>query len=172
MQDPKKLQQSLRKIPTFNKFLARGEIKSLNKVLWEDEEPEDIIEGIYNRGHGLLVATNKRLIFIDKGIFSLTVEDFPYDKITSIMYHEGLIFGNIDIFVAGNREEIKQILKNRVRPFAEAVRNKISLLSSHVPQRSNGTDDKYANLEKLNELKEKGIISEREFNQEKRKILS
>jgi hypothetical protein len=66
-------------------LLGRKEIKELPSILWEDECVEQIIQGTYNNGNGILVATNKRLVFVDKGIiFGLKVEDFPYDKITSI----------------------------------------------------------------------------------------
>ena len=34
-------------------------------------------------------------------IFGLKVEDFPYDKISSIQYETGLIFGKLTIFTSG-----------------------------------------------------------------------
>lgn len=66
-------------------LFGRKEIKELPNILWEDEVVEGMITGTYNSKIGALFATNKRLIFVDKGLlFGLKVEDFPYDKITSI----------------------------------------------------------------------------------------
>lgn len=37
-------------------------------------------KGLITMGSGILVATNKRLVFVDKGLMSLKVEDFPYGE--------------------------------------------------------------------------------------------
>src|SRR4051812_25141567 len=80
-------------------YLGRREIKELPKILWHDEKVENIVQGFYNNGNGILVATNKRLVFVDKGLlFGLKVEDFPYDKISSIQYETGLLMGKLTIF--------------------------------------------------------------------------
>lgn len=71
-----------------SKFLGRKEIKALPGILWEDESVERLIQGTYESGNGVLVATNKRLMFVDKGIAKLRVEDFPYDKISSIQVQD------------------------------------------------------------------------------------
>jgi Bacterial PH domain len=70
-------------LPGGKGFLGRKEVKQLPTILWEDEKVENIIRGFYANGTGILVATNKRLVFVDKGLAKLRVEDFPYDKITS-----------------------------------------------------------------------------------------
>ena len=48
-----------------SKLIGRKEIKELPDILWEDEIVENLIQGFYNNGNGILVATNRRLIFID-----------------------------------------------------------------------------------------------------------
>ncbi len=157
-------------------FLNRKEVKELPHILWEDETVEKIAQGFYKGGTGILVASNKRLIFIDKGmLYGLTVEDFPYDKINSIQYKTGLALGNITIFASGNNAVIDNMQKGEVKPFAEYVRARITAISQHasapptpVPQQ----DDMFSKLERLAALKDKGILSEAEFNQQKAKILS
>ena len=56
---------------------SRKEVRELPAILWENERIERAIQGSYNNRIGLLVATDRRLIFVDKGIMSLKVEDFP-----------------------------------------------------------------------------------------------
>ncbi len=92
-----------------------------------DEKVENIIQGFYNNGNGILVATNKRLIFVDKGLlFGLKVEDFPYDKITTIQYETGILFGKLTIFTSSNKAVIEQVVKSKVRVFGDWLRARIS----------------------------------------------
>lgn len=164
------IKKQIKNLDGLESFLARKEIKELPKILWEDEEIVNLVQGFYNNGTGLLIATNRRLIFVDKGmLWGVKVEDFPYDKISSIQYETGILMGEIDIFASGNRAEIKKITKAKVRPFAESVRARISGASTPKKQTE---EDKYSKLEKLAELKEKGILSEKEFEAEKKKLLS
>lgn len=128
-------------------------------------------------GNGLLIATNKRLVFVDKGLLGgLKVEDFPYDKISSIQYETGMVFGKIKIFASGNKANIEQIDKQQAKTFAEYVRARISSPSEHASyqdhnqQNSNGS--LADQLRELAELKEQGILTEEEFQQQKTKILN
>jgi len=139
-----------------------------------------LIQGTYNNGNGILVATNKRLIFIDKGlVFGLKVEDFPFDKISSIQYSTGMLLGKLTIFASGNKAIIDNVDKQRVRIFGDFVRNKISSNDSEnsaqtTSSTSNNTesqDDIVSKLERLAKLKEQGILTEEEFVQQKQKLL-
>jgi len=62
-------------------FLGRREINELPNILASDEVVDNIVQGNYNNGQGILVSTNRRLLFIDKGLmFGLKVEDFLWIK--------------------------------------------------------------------------------------------
>lgn len=176
MPDLEEVKAQIQKQSGISKFLGRREIKELPSILWEDEVIENMIQGTYNNGTGILVATNKRLIFIDKGLIKLSVEDFPYDKISTLQYKTGILLGNMTVFTSGNRAEIKNLAKNETKPFAEYVRARITQKSDHasVAKQSNpdSTEDKYVKLERIASLRKQGIISEEEFNIEKTKILS
>lgn len=168
-----------------SKFFGKKEIKELPNILWEDEELEKLVQGYYAKGNGILVATNKRLIFIDKGLFyGLRVEDFPYDKISSIQYSTGMMFGKITIFTSGNKAEIEQVEKGQVKVFSEYVRARISSTKEHASYsnqekkkslNTNGTskndDDLIVLLEGLGKLKEQGMLTEEEFSAKKKQLL-
>ena len=153
-------------------FLGRKEINELPNILAENEKIDNITQGTYNNSNGILVSTNRRLIFIDKGlVFGLKVEDFPLDKITSIQYETGLMFGKIKIHTSGNNAVIDNVDKNSARSFSEFVRNKLSepkSVSQTVIQNTSLADE----LQKLSELKEKGILSEEEFTKIKMDLIS
>jgi hypothetical protein len=171
------IQKQIGSLDGASRLLAFKEIKELPKILWEDERVEQIIQGMYNNGNGVLVATNKRLVFVDKGLmFGLKVEDFPYDKITSIQYETGMLMGEITIFASGNKAEIKYLDKARTRVFAEFVRARITAASSHASMSKDNAapqaDDVVSKLERLAALKSQGILTDEEFLDQKRKILN
>jgi len=171
------IQKQISSLDETGHLLTLKEIKELPKILWEDECVEQIIEGIYSGGNGVLVATNKRLVFIDKGLmFGLKVEDFLYNKITSIQYEAGMFFGKITIFASGNKAEIESLGKSRTRVLAEFVRTRITAASNHasVPKTNSApqADDVVSKLERLVALKSQGILTEEEFLDQKKRILN
>ena len=92
------IKKQISSISETSKLIGRKEIKELPDILCEDEVVENLIQGFYNNGNGILVATNKRLIFIDKGLlYGLKVEDFPLDKISTIQYSTGMLMGKLTI---------------------------------------------------------------------------
>ena len=158
----------------FERLLGRKEIKELPTILWDDERVEHLVQGLYDKGNGLLVATNKRLIFVDKGrLYGLRVEDFPYDKISSIQYKTGFMTGEITVYTSGNKAEIQNVEKGQVRVFCESVRARISgpALSRPASSPVHGDSDIIAKLERLALLKSTGVLDEEEFAQQKQAIL-
>ena len=118
-----------------------------------------------------MASTNRRLIFIDKGLlYGLKVEDFPLDKITSIQYETGLIFGEVKIHTSANIAKIEQVDKNTARKFAEFVREKLSQPKNNATTNSSQPDI-IEQIERLAKLKESGILSEEEFIEQKKKLL-
>lgn len=170
------IQDQLKKLDGVSAFLAKKEIKELPNILWHDEEVKGLIQGFYSNGNGLLVGTNKRLIFINKKLLGgITVEDFPNDKISSIQYETGLMFGKITIFTSGNKAVIEQTDKKQARVFCDEARERISNKPAAQPAavaQPAGQIDVAGQLEKLASLKEKGIITDEEFQQQKQKLLN
>ena len=158
------------KISNVSNFLGSKEINALPNLLAESEIVDNIAQGTYSNGQGILVSTNRRLVFIDKGLlYGLKVEDFPLDKITTIQYETGLLLGEIKIHTSGNIAKIDNVEKTTARSFAEFVRNKLSQPKETIAQSTqpNVLDQ----LEKLAKLKDNGIISEEEFIEQKKKLL-
>ena len=163
-------------------LLVKREIKELPKVLWEDELPELLANGQYNDNFGILVATNRRLIFIDKGLFgSLKVEDFDYGKISSIESKTGLTLGEITVYSSGNSQTFKRVATDQARRFSDLVGKKVysakevNNTHSHSPFTAfdpASTQVSIADeLTKFAQLREEGIISCEEFDAQKSRLL-
>lgn len=160
------------KLSGVSNFLGRREINELPNILAPTEVIDNIAQGTYNNGQGILVSTNRRLLFVDKGLlYGLKVEDFPLDKITSIQYETGLLLGGIKIHTSGNIAKIDNVEKASARSFSEFVRDKLSqpkeTSTATIVSEPNVLDQ----LEKLAKLKDSGILSEDEFAEQKKKLL-
>lgn len=174
------IRDALSRIDGVSKFFGKWEIDELPNILWDDEVPERIVQGFYKNGNGILVATNKRVIFVNKGWVSLKVEDFPYDRISSIEYGTGLVLGKIIIYSSGNKAVIEQVSKEYVRDFADYVRARSTKASSHASTppvahttpMSPGVDDPLSKLERLAKLRDQGAISPEEYDLLKKKLLA
>lgn len=162
-------------LPTtdFLKF-GMNEIKELPNILNTDEVIDNLVVGSFDdKKIGLLISTNRRLLFVDKGIlYGLKVEDFPLKSITSIQYSTGILMGEIKIHCSGNTATITNVEKKSTRHFAEYVRNRLSQTTNDTPVIHTTPTDIYDQLEKLGKLKENGIITEEEFQQQKSKLLN
>ena len=153
-------------------FSARKEIKELPNILQEGEKLEALIVGNYNNATGVLVCTDRRLIFIDKGLlYGLKVEEFPIDKISSVSYSTGLLLGKFTI-TSIKDAVIKNVDKLQIRPFAEHVTNKLNSKKKETPPSPNLEGDVVSKLERLAVLKEKGILTDDEFAEQKANILN
>jgi hypothetical protein len=176
-----------------SKYVKKKEFKELPNILQEDEMPLHCVWGTYmdSVGNGILLATDRRLIFIDKGLMSLKVEDFPYSRITSVQYKTGWASGEIVIHASGNKAKISNVLKDECTLFADWLRNHIdeyhmgskprqyiapqnlpSAQSTVVASKEERTDKVIKQLKELGELKNQGILTEEEFQQQKAKILN
>lgn len=171
------VREQVRNLDNFSKVISFREIRELPNILWEDERIERMIQGCYgdNGSIGVLVATNKRLVFVDKGlIYGVRVEDFSYDRISSMEYRTGLIVGKIIMYSSGNKAEIQYCDKAFVQNFVEYARARTSGVAEHAsaPEPvAQPASDPISQLERLAKLRDSGVLTEDEFQLEKRKLL-
>lgn len=163
------IRRQIANIEGINQLMSGRSIDMLPDILWEDEEVADAISGTLDGKNGLLVATNKRIIFIKKGLVRASVEDIPYDKMSSLEYDQGVLFGSIKFYASGNRVHIDKIQKARVRPFAEGLRARITGAQTHASAQAPMTA--IDQVKQLAELRDQGIITAEEFDAKKKQLL-
>ena len=164
-----------------------GEREMLYELLANDENIEALVGGTYRaeqdtnrvgKHNGVAVATDKRVIFVDKGVFGSTeVSEMPYWSIEGITYSTGMLNAGMQITgigMAGWR--IEDIFpKESVRPFVECVRGHIEKSRERLvgPQTNTATAAVSVadEIEKLWALVEKGIITQDEFDTKKKQLL-
>jgi hypothetical protein len=155
------------------KFGAGREIKRLMDHLWEDETVDQMTTGVYGKGTGLVVLTDRRLLFVQDGVMSKTTEDFPMDKVSSVQWTSGMMLGSIVIFASGNKSEIKNVNKDDGKEMVDKVRHRISSpASAPAPIAATAGADPFEQLRKLGALRDAGVVTPEEFEAKKAELLS
>lgn len=103
-----------------------SEIKRLPSVLEADEKIEHAVSGFYDGGHALIVATDKRIIFLDAKIMSLRVEDIHYEMVSEVEHFIGIISGKLRIHCLSKKVDISSVSHSNIRNFALYVDGKVN----------------------------------------------
>lgn len=144
---------------------------------------------VVQRKYNLWAVTNLRVID-EFGVFSHNSKESPLDKINNVTYNQSIWgrlfgYGNVQIQTAAeigsttyHLVERPQVLKDTITQMQEEYKRaqilsqaqELAKVFSNNNQKSN-TIDVGSQLEKLFELKQKGILTEDEYNARKKKIL-
>ena len=89
------LQAQLRRLKLRFLILGRGEVKELQRILRPGEFIHHCVYGFYQGGSGLLVATDDRLLLIDKRPFFVNLEEFSYEQLRDVDFAQRLLQGTL-----------------------------------------------------------------------------
>ncbi len=159
-------------------FMVRRELKKLPELPGENEDVVNLARGEYDGKEGLIVTTDRRIMFVEQGVIRSNLEDFPYDKVTSVKSETGMRSGKLTIFTSGNKAELKDIHpKARVTEIGDYVRARISAKSSDKQSEPTAApavppDGPMEQLKKLGELRDAGVLNDAEFEAKKTELLS
>lgn len=93
--------------------------------LKDNENIMYVTSGLYNNNTYLIVCTDLRLLFLDKGmIYGLKFHEFPFEKINSVSYKKGLLFGEIIIHHGSSSIAIGSISKTLYLEWRKQYKNK------------------------------------------------
>jgi len=144
---------------------------------------------LIERNNNLWIVTNFRIID-EKGVLSNNSKESPLEKINNVSYHQsfwGKIFnyGNVQIQTAAeigattySMLENPKLLKDTITQMQEEYKQtQITKQATELANAINAGNKKSSidiaeELEKLFALKEKGILTEEEYNNQKTKILN
>ena len=130
-------------------------------------------QGQYDNKQGLVVLTNERMFFFEKSLGSETIEEFPLAVINSLSINKKMTGETLKIFSSGNQSEIKSMMHGQgegAHPGLPAQPNRLRqprlLWRAHI-----GCSGPFAQIERLGELRGKGLLSEAEFEAKKAEVL-
>ncbi len=156
-----------------------------SRVLDQDEELLSVIKGRLTRGvrkrgekgeyiPGLFFITDKRVICYAKQMLGRFVElIFPYEQINSVYIKKGIIGDRVDIIAISDAITIDYIPKGDGKIIVQKIRKMMDLAKKPqvLVQSAAPTVDIADQIEKLASLKDKGILSEEEFERKKKELL-
>jgi hypothetical protein len=160
-------------------FWTSKEIRALPEILDSDEKIKAITSGIVNNSTWLAICTDRRLIFLNRGMFyGLQQVQMPLSRIQSVDHQHTIFFGTISVFDGINVFTLNLVIKPSIAPFVRAVED---YLYAHKKDQSKATNitstgpaggnDIASQISKLAELKEKGYLTDEEFQTQKKKLL-
>ncbi len=137
MVDLSKVLDQLSKVGYKSRIWQRAEVKELCNVLHEDEEILQATNGYYEGGFSLLVATDQRLLLVDRKPMFLTLDSIAYSMIQEVSYNYRLLNSTIHIFTTNkcldfsswNHSQIRAILTHSQK----AMQQKGSLVLATAP---------------------------------------
>ncbi|MGB9597541.1 MAG: PH domain-containing protein [Candidatus Poribacteria bacterium] len=127
------------------------------------------------RRSGLLLITSKRAMFYCSMMFGRYDQIiFPYDQISSVTSYKGMFGDELHLMVGANEMVIHNIPKGDGDIAAKNIRDLIATMKAQpivaVAAQAPQTDI-VDQIEKLAKLKEKGLITEEEFERKKNELL-
>lgn len=167
-------------------FYTRKEIRYLPKVLNENERILAITSGYMGKRTVLAVCTNRRVLFLDRGMFfGLHQLQMNLDRVQSIDSSFGLVFGAIRLWDGAASMNMGLVLKSSVAPFVKTVQDamdyykrmmvhEIAATATRAQQSSEQSDGSplITELERLAKLKADGHLSAEEYAAAKAKLLA
>jgi hypothetical protein len=153
-------------------------LKELTTILPENESIQYASVTMNGLHISPIILTNNRIIYLRvKGLMSREIHDITYSKITALNITRGKIFDDVTLSASGARIDIDGLNKEESINVYNKIKQQIELNESVItpaapPVTTAPDDDVLGKLERLAKLKEQGILSEEEFLEQKKRILS
>lgn len=129
-----------------------------------------------------IFVTNKRIIFRNPRLWGLKVDlmDYAYTDLANVELHKGIFTTEIELTPRFNSEKVKlpAVSKEAAEELFGAIRKGmhgdfgLDDGTSNLVVQQQRHDDPISKLERLSALKDKGMISDKEFGAVKTRLLS
>lgn len=154
----------LKKIGFSQSAWGKAEVRELPHIILPDEEIFECVNGMYEGGFALLVATDVRVLLIDKKPFNyLTVEDLRFDMINEIDYNHR-VFGAYVNISTGNRDlKFRSYNQTRLRKLINHVQNRMADIKRTQVTHQEG---QYQHLQQINSHLQTYLIEQYKHQEE------
>jgi hypothetical protein len=160
MVSEKSVQEQLKKIGFKRHGWGKGELDELQNILLPDEEIYECVNGSYEGGFALLVATDIRLLLIDKKPMNyLTVEDLRFDMINEMDYSHRLMGAKISISAGSKNLAFRSYNQPRLRKLIGHVQH---CMADAKKQQNNHQEDQKLHLEQINQQLQSYLLAQQQ----------
>jgi hypothetical protein len=160
----KSVEQQLKRIHCNAHGWGRSEIKELPTILLDDENIFECVNGVYEGGFALLIATDIRVLLIDRKPFKyLTVEDLRFDMINQIDYSHRIFGARINISAGGKNLRFKSYNQPRLRKLINHVQSRMANVKK---EQSSSAETQQQHLERINEQLQSYLLAQHQHQEE------
>lgn len=143
---------------------GRTEAGELHNILLPGEEIYECVNGIYEGGFALMVATDVRVLLVDKKPLNyLTVEDMRFDMISEMDYSHRLFGAEINISSGGKLLKFRSYNQHRLRKLIGHVQH---CMAQAKKKQSTHQDSQVSHLEQINKQLQAYLIAQYQYQQE------
>jgi Bacterial PH domain/Short C-terminal domain len=153
--------------------------KLLDRLTEHLEEGEMVLESVLGAYEtkiagttGLFAATDRRLVFYAKKLTGYEIEVFPYDHISSFEAGKSMMGHSITFFASGNKAKMKWIKRADATKFVETVKARLGKQAASQPPATEAQKDVIAEIRRLASLRDEGLLTEQEFQEQKARLLN
>jgi hypothetical protein len=147
-----------------------GELTPATAYLRDAETVRYVVLGTHERGGGLAVLTDERLLFFLRRVTQPSL-DLPLGAVDDVSTSAGLSTGEVALAVGEGTVAISRIVKGDVAPFAAAVRDAVGNAPREAARPDATGVDPFEAMEKLSALRDRGVLTEAEFAAKKQELL-
>ena len=97
------------------RFFGRAEVRELANIINPGEKIHHCVYGHYQGGSALLVATDSRLLLVDKRPFFLNLEDIRYEMINEVYFAGRLLDASVKLYTSSKTLTFKSLSDARLR---------------------------------------------------------
>lgn len=139
MANLKDVEEQLKRIGCNYRFWGRWEIKELANVILPGESIEHCVNGTYEGGFAMLVATDQRILLIDKKPMYLTLEDIRFDMVSELDFHHRLLNSNLRICTPNKELRFTGYNNTRLRRLFNFAQHRVMTIRHYYMAAHQGT---------------------------------
>jgi hypothetical protein len=147
------------------------ELAPVSAHLTDAETVRYVVLATHERGGGLLVLTDVRLLFFLRRVMTPTL-DLRLGRISSVTSSSGFSTGEVVLEVGKDVVAVSRIIRVDLEPLAHAIRQAVVAAPAEPEGAESGSaTDPFEAIEKLAHLRDTGVLTEAEFAAKKQELL-
>lgn len=119
------IKQRLKMLGASAFVLSRAEVRKLPQLLHKDENIEACIYGSCASGWAMLVATDRKLIFVNNMFLDLKVDELPFSMISAVDHSYGHVFSKVTVHTRAKDYAFKYVNRKCANRFVEYIEERI-----------------------------------------------
>lgn len=124
----KEIDAQLERVGMKNRFFGRPEVRELCHILAPGEVIQHAVNGQYEGGIALMLATDRRILLIDKKPWFLTMEDIRYDMVSEVDFYARLLDATVSLITFNKKLVFTSWRQARLREMVRYIQHRVMQL--------------------------------------------